>query len=87
MAFVERGTVRGRSIEFSRPLSLPEGTEVEVRIEPLDEDAPTNDTLDPERLVDFPFFGMWADRAEMQDSATWVEQEREKWQRRTTQSG
>lgn len=32
-----------------------------------------------------PFFGMWADRDEMNDSVDWVRREREKWQQRLTQ--
>ncbi|MBI2843112.1 MAG: DUF2281 domain-containing protein [Armatimonadetes bacterium] len=29
-----------------------------------------------------PFFGMWADREDMTDSAAWVRKERERWDER-----
>ena len=35
MAFVERGKIQDGNILFSKPLSLPEGTEVIIHIEPI----------------------------------------------------
>ena len=77
----ERGKVKDGGIIFSEPLSFPEGTEVIVRIEPVDAtDEPTQ--AGDEGFASLPFFGMWAERAEMSDSAAWVREERENWQRR-----
>jgi hypothetical protein len=82
MLKVERGKVRSGGIVFEEPLMLPEGTEVVVSIETLaDEDEPTDATAD-EDFAALPFFGMWADREDMADSAAWVRQMREQWQQR-----
>lgn len=82
MALKKSGKVQGRGIVFSEPLALPEGTEVVVFIEPL---AAGEQTASPGAGADFatlPFFGMWADRKDMRDSAAWVRRERERWQQR-----
>ncbi len=33
-------------------------------------------------FADLPFFGMWADREDMKDSAAWVREERASWNQR-----
>ena len=79
----ERGKVKDGGIVFSEPLSFPEGTEVVVRIEPV---SSTNEQAQRSNgggdFASLPFFGMWADREEMNDSAAWVHEERESWKRR-----
>ncbi|MSS70159.1 MAG: hypothetical protein EXS64_01575 [Candidatus Latescibacteria bacterium] len=83
MTFIERGKVQDGSIVFSKPLALPEGTEVVVYIESVEvngQDAPASGG---ENFADIPFFGMWAGREDMRDSAAWVQKEREKWHHRT----
>ena len=82
---VEHGKIRKGRLILSKPLTLPEGTDVRIQIEPID----TQDGLPagPEASEDFaslPCFGMWADREEMRDSVAWVKKEREKWQQRHT---
>jgi len=64
MVLTERGKIRGGTIEFAQPLSLPEGLEVEVRIEPL---AEVNLAVSTKRedLATLPFFGMWRDREDI----------------------
>ena len=84
MVLLERGKVKSGAIVFSEPLTLPEGTEVLVQIEPV---AARAQSVGP-ASADFaalPFFGMWADREEMSDSAAWVGREREQWQQRLKQ--
>ena len=85
MAWLERGRVQGGAIVFPQPLSLPEGTEVEVRIEPVtagaDSAAPPTEDDD---FANLDAFGIWADRPEMADSAEWVRGERSKWQARAS---
>lgn len=83
MAWVERGQVQGGAIVFAQPLSLAEGTEVEVRIELLiSADEPAAEAAQDEDFVDLDAFGMWADRPEMADGAEWVRNERSKWRQR-----
>ena len=79
----ERGKVQSGGIVFDEPLGLPEGTEVFVRIEPV-EDSTMNAT-NGDDFENLPFFGMWADRDDMSDSVAWVRREREEWQQRLTQ--
>ncbi len=82
MALMHRGKVQGRTIVFSEPLAIPEGTEVAVRIEPLGLEAGSSGGSDG--FATLTFFGMWADRHDMSDSASWVRKEREKWRDRLT---
>jgi len=85
MTLMEQGKVVGRGIVFPKPLRLPEGTEVMVQIRPVVEN--TKAMAAPAEDLDFrslPFFGMWAGREDMKDSAAWVRKEREKWQQRAT---
>ncbi len=84
MLLMERGKVKGGGIVFSEPLTLPEGTEVVVQIEPV-EAAPQSAGPSSADFAALPFFGMWADREEMSDSAAWVRRGREQWQQRLTQ--
>jgi hypothetical protein len=83
MTVTERGRIKGKSIVFPKPLGFPDGTEVFVRVESVEEVERTQS----EAAVAFaglPFFGMWADRPDMQDSASWVNEERATWQTRST---
>ncbi len=71
---VEEGKISNGHIVLSKPLSLPEGTEVRVQIEPVDpvivSDADSQDkgSDESEDFANQPFFGMWADREDMRDS-------------------
>ena len=89
---IEDGKVNNGHIVLSKPLSLPEGTEVRVQIEPLDltsankgnnQDTDSNESED---FANLPCFGMWADREDMRDSVVWLRKEREKWQQRLTRT-
>ena len=84
MILMERGKIENGQIVLSHPLKLAEGTEVIVQIEP---EAYVNGNSQTDNLFSLPFFGMWADRQEMSDSASWVESERAKWQMRSTRQG
>ena len=88
---IEEGKVSNGHIVLSNPLSLPEGTEVRVQIKLIDaektvdtNETQNTETCEHEEFVNLPFFGMWADRADMQDSVTWVQKQREKWIERGT---
>ena len=89
---VEEGKVNNGHIVLSKPLSLPEGTEVRVQIELVDPAAVSggeNQDKDSDESEDFanqPFFGMWADREDMRDSVAWLRKQREKWKERITRT-
>jgi hypothetical protein len=82
MSVIERGKIKGKTIVFPRPLGLPEGTEVYVRVETVEEVEAAKDAAGG-GFSELAFFGMWADRANMPDSATWVNEERATWQTRS----
>jgi hypothetical protein len=83
MAVIERGKVKGKSIVFQKPLGLPDGTEVYVSVATVEEvERMQGET--PAAFSELPFFGMWADRSDMEDSAAWIREERAKWQTRST---
>jgi hypothetical protein len=84
MAILERGKVKDGAIELERPLALPDGTVVEVRVQPKATAEPGY-RLEEEPLVEdistLPFVGMWKDRADMADSVEWVSNQRDQWNR------
>lgn len=82
MVMTEHGTVKRGGIVFAKPLPLADGTEVVVRIEPLNAEQPGEPPVSDEEFASLPFFGMWADRADMRASEAWVRSERGRWQRR-----
>lgn len=84
MSFTKRGRVQGSSIVFSTPVPLPEGAQVAVQIEALPEASAPSHPESAADLTSQPFFGMWANRPDMEDSAAWVEGERQRWAQRTT---
>lgn len=78
------GTVRDGVIVPVEPLLMADGTVVVVTVE--EEHVPSASA--GERVAEFmalPFFGMWADREDMQgmDSVEWVKKMREEWWGRT----
>ena len=79
---IERGRVQNGSIMFSKPLTLTDGTEVVVCIEPLATESQTATSEAGEGFAALPFFGMWADREDMKDSTAWVRRNRKQWQQR-----
>ena len=89
---IEKGKISDGRIVLSKPLSLPEGTEVRVQIEPVDpalvsnDDSQDKDSDDSEDFANLPCFGMWADREDMRDSVEWVRKQREKWKERLTRT-
>ena len=89
---IEGGKVINGHIILSNPLSLPEGTEVRVKIESADpvpvnkDDDQNTDSNESEDFANLPCFGMWADREDMRDSIAWLRKEREKWQQRLTRT-
>ena len=89
---IEKGKVNNGHIVLSKPLSLPEGTEVRVQIEPVEptsvtgDDSQDTDSDEPDDFANLSYFGMWADREDMRDSVAWVRKQREKWLERITRT-
>lgn len=88
---IEEGKISNGRIVLSKPLSLPEGTEVRIQIEPVgaavnDDENQDKDSNESEDFANLSCFGMWADREDMRDSIAWLRKEREKWQERFTQA-
>jgi hypothetical protein len=80
MGVIERGKVHSGQIILDHPLHFLEGTEVMVHVEPLEKlSMAPNGKIS---ITTLPFFGIWADREEMADSAEWVSKERERWTKR-----
>ncbi len=82
MTAIERGKIKGKSIIFPKNLGYPDGTEVYVRVETV-EDAERSQREAGEAFSNLAFFGMWADRTDMRDGAAWVREERVKWETRS----
>ena len=89
---IEEGKISNGHIVLSKPLSLPEGTEVRIQIELADKAAVSDDenqnkdSNESEDFANLPCFGMWADREDMRDSVAWVRKQREKWKERLTRT-
>lgn len=88
MVWTSTAKVEEGKLILAEAVPLPDGAEVHVRIEVLAE-AGSNVSPDANRGEadqDFAaFFGMWANRDDMKDSAAWVQRERETWPQRLTQ--
>jgi len=87
MSVIIRAHFDGKTIVPDSALDLPadQALEVEVRlVSPAEEaaDALKRASGAKPDITALPFFGMWADREDMADSASWVRKEREKWNSR-----
>jgi hypothetical protein len=81
MTWFEHGRVKDGAIVLPRPLPLPEGTEVTVRIEAVAAGKPA---MAAGETTSTPFFGMWSDRQDLADSAAWIRKERAQWPQRSS---
>ena len=81
MGVLLHGRVEDGRVILSDRVALPDGTDVLVSIEPLNEGETDPGTLDDD-MSTWPQFGMWADRPEMRDSVAWVRSQRAQWRRR-----
>jgi hypothetical protein len=84
MSMIIRAHFDGKTIVPDTGLDLPtdQALEVEVRLLPAEET--TEHAVGETDVASLPFFGMWADRKDMRDSAAWVRKERESWSSRLT---
>ena len=84
MSIIEHGTISNGGIALDNPLPLPDGSKVRVQVE-IEAPATANPTFSEntaEEFASLPFFGQWADRIDIPDSAEYVRQDRAKWQQR-----
>jgi len=83
MSIIEHGTITNGGIALDKPLPLPEGSKVIVRVEMSPQPVEGSESSPEQSLQEiFPFFGQWADRTDIPDSAEYVRQERAKWSQR-----
>jgi len=84
MSIIVRAHFDGNTIVPDTAIDLPadQPLEVEIRVLSPVEQAPKTPALGAFDIASQPFFGMWADREDMRDSAQWVRKEREKWSSR-----
>ena len=82
MNYNGRGRVSRGAVVLDEPVPLPEGTEVIVHIEA--ERTGTPPASSAAGFEELPFFGMWADRADLGDGPDRVRQERQRWHQRTS---
>lgn len=86
MSVIIRAHFDGRAIVPDSQLDLPPDQPMEVEVRLI---SPTEKTVASAKaanakhdITSLPFFGMWADRGDMADSAKWVRKEREQWKSR-----
>ena len=73
----------GKAIVPNEPLELPKDQELEVEVRIITGSCKRQRSKRPVgRITSLRFFGMWADREDMKDSAAWVRKERERWSER-----
>jgi hypothetical protein len=88
MSVIIKAHFDGKTIVPDAQIDLPSGQALEVELRVL---APSEKVKEEPRaetegidITSYPFFGMWAERKDMTDSAVWVREEREKWNSRLT---
>jgi hypothetical protein len=86
MSVIIKAHFDGNTIVPDTKIDLPSGQALEVELRVLGPAAskPQSSMAVTEGvdITSYPFFGMWADRKDMMDSAVWVREEREKWNSR-----
>ena len=88
MSVIIKAHFDGKTIVPDSQVDIPanQPLEVEVRLLPKKTSHTTmtktaNKKLD---ITSLPFFGMWSDREDMENSTEWVQKERENWKNRNT---
>ena len=83
MVVIREGRIERGSVVLPDAVDLPDSTAVRVVIEVV----PAGGERSADESIDFataPFFGSWAHRDDLADSAAWVSSQRDAWQQRTT---
>jgi hypothetical protein len=86
MSVIIRAHFDGNTIVPDAQIDLPSGQALEIELRVLAPSGSKKEISKAEKegidITSFPFFGMWADRKDVTDSAIWVREEREKWNSR-----
>ena len=87
MSVIIKAHFDGRTIVPDAQIDLPADQALEVELRLLPAACKLSSASEAARdgkpnITSLPFFGMWADREDMADSAAWVRKEREKWSSR-----
>jgi len=82
MSFRVSAHFDGKTIVPNEPLELPKDQELEIEIRVITRSQKRGRRKRAGRVTSLPFFGMWANREDMKDSAAWVRKERERWSER-----
>ena len=77
MSFIIKAHYDGKYIVPDSPVDLPIDQPLEIEIHLLPQKAKdSNKEID---ITSLPFFGMWSDRKDIENSVDWVNDERENW--------
>ena len=87
MSVIIKAHFDGKTIVPDASINLPADQALEVELRLLPNSDKHASEAEPEQsgkldITSLPFFGMWADRKDITDSAEWVHKEREKWSSR-----
>ncbi len=82
MVTAYQGTVQNGQIHFDDDPALPEGAQVVVVVLRQGQQTGEQKTLTLGELLESPLVGMWADREDIDDSAEYARQLRERASRR-----
>ena len=73
----------GKNFVPDEPVDMPQDQELEIDVRLASKSLGKRMVRRRQPSVtSMPFFGIWADREDMQDSITWVRKERERWNER-----
>ncbi len=87
MSVIIKAHFDGRTIVPDARIDLPADQALEVELRLLPTASKLSRASEAARggkpdITSLPFFGMWADREDMADSAAWVHKERQEWNNR-----
>ena len=83
MSFRVSAHFDGKAIVPDEPIELPRNQELEIEVRVVTASRRRRKSKRPAgRITSLPFFGLWANREDMKDSAAWVRKERERWSER-----
>lgn len=84
MSVIIKAHFDGKNIVPDSQVDLPanQPLEIEVRLLPQKVTRPKKTANTKAIITSLPFFGMWSGRADIKNSAEWVNKERENWSNR-----
>jgi hypothetical protein len=84
MSVIIKAHFDGKNIVPDSLVDLPSDQPLEVEVRLLPKKVKDSNKVIQRRssITSLPFFGMWSDRTDIQDSTEWVNKERENWNNR-----